>query len=107
MAKDGDLTGEVTKAEKPVLTVNKHHQLVHDAQADHHNALVGRLCTLLEAVLPNEKQCDAAKKAMKELVRSEQANFIKYCYTVAHEGVRFSYGRNYDNCYGMEVVPTK
>ena len=71
-----------SQEEKVVNDREKHRRndgvLVADALSTHHNLMVGKICTLIEAILPEGKQCEAAKNMAKKVVRNEETRLCKY-----------------------------
>lgn len=43
-----------------------------------HSALIGRICVLLEAIIPDKEQSGAAKKTAKSIIREEQRKLKEY-----------------------------
>lgn len=52
--------------------------LVADALSTHHNLIIGKICTLIEATLPEGRQCEAAKDVAKKTIWNESTRLSKY-----------------------------
>lgn len=60
--------------------------IVNQAISEEHNVLVARLCTLLEAAIPNNMDCqlEAIKRMVKDIIREEQDRVYSYLSLRAH-----------------------
>lgn len=52
--------------------------IAHQAIDEEHSALIGRICVLLEAIIPDKEQSGAAKKTAKSIIREEQRKLKEY-----------------------------
>lgn len=62
------------------------------------DAIVARLCTLLEAAMQNETQCNATKKTLKGIIREENNRMHSYLHMrkncdLENKGIPDSYAR--------------
>lgn len=85
--------------EKLVLDseVRKCGNLILQALEQHHDAVVGQVCTIVEATLPDDVQCSAAKRLVKQQIREEQDLVVKYIRFLVYENYRASYNRESNN----------